>query len=160
MKTFHLTLPALLLVLTACGSTVPVARQEEAKEVNIGYGTATQETISSAVSSVPVDTDSVPYADIYEMLQGKASGVVVTGKSVKIRGVNSDSPLNKLVEYGFITEVGRLDAPGRPLLFGTTEQFLRSFKVRSIEDLPQMNPDVLEDFKAHAEKEIQIKLDI
>ena len=78
----------------------------------------------------------------------------------KIRGVNSDSSLNKLVEYGFITEVGRLDAPGRPLLFGTTEQFLRSFGVKSIEDLPQMNPDVLEDFKAQAEKEIQIKLDI
>jgi len=89
MKTIHLAIPALLLVLSACGATAPLARQEEAKEVNIGYGTAPQETISSAVSSVPVNTDSVPYADIYEMLQGKASGVVVTGKSVKIRGVNS-----------------------------------------------------------------------
>ena len=78
----------------------------------------------------------------------------------KIRGVNSDSPMNKLVEYGLIKEVGRLDAPGRPLLFGTTEQFLRSFGVKSIEDLPEMNPDILEDFKAQAEKEIQIKLDI
>lgn len=78
----------------------------------------------------------------------------------KIRGVNSDSSLNKLMEYGFITEVGRLDAPGRPILFGTTEQFLRSFGVKSIEDLPEMNPEVLEDFKAQAEKEIQIKLDI
>ena len=68
--------------------------------------------------------------------------------------------MNKLVEYGLIKEVGRLDAPGRPLLFGTTEQFLRSFGVKSIEDLPEMNPDILEDFKAQAEKEIQIKLDI
>ncbi len=78
----------------------------------------------------------------------------------KIRGVNSDSSLNKLLEYGLIKEVGRLDAPGRPLLFGTTEQFLRSFGVKSIDDLPEMNPDILEDFKAQAEKEIQIKLDI
>ncbi|MBQ1487496.1 MAG: SMC-Scp complex subunit ScpB [Lachnospiraceae bacterium] len=78
----------------------------------------------------------------------------------KIRGVNSDSSLNKLLEYGLITEVGRLDAPGKPILFGTTEQFLRSFGVKSIEDLPQVNPDVLEDFKVQAEKEIQIKLDI
>ena len=78
----------------------------------------------------------------------------------KIRGVNSDSSLNKLLEYGLISGVGRLDAPGKPILFGTTEQFLRSFGVKSIEDLPQMNPDVLEDFKAQAEKEIQIKLDI
>ena len=50
----------------------------------------------------------------------------------KIRGVNSDSVMSKLVEYGLIKEVGRLDAPGRPLLFGTTEQFLRSFGVKSI----------------------------
>ncbi|MBR3040908.1 MAG: SMC-Scp complex subunit ScpB [Lachnospiraceae bacterium] len=78
----------------------------------------------------------------------------------KIRGVNSDSSLNKLLEFGFIKEVGRLDAPGRPILFGTTEQFLRSFGVKSIEELPEMNPEVLEDFKAQAEKEIQIKLDI
>jgi segregation and condensation protein B len=78
----------------------------------------------------------------------------------KIRGVNSDSPINKLLEYGLIAEVGKLDAPGRPILFGTTEQFLRSFGVKSIDDLPEMNPDVLEDFKAQAEKEIQIKLDI
>ncbi len=78
----------------------------------------------------------------------------------KIRGVNCDSSLNKLLEYGLIQEVGRLDAPGKPILFGTTEQFLRSFGVKSIDDLPEMSPDILEDFKAQAEKEIQIKLDI
>ena len=41
----------------------------------------------------------------------------------KIRGVKSDHAVNKLVEYGLVQEVGRLDAPGRPLLFGTTEEF-------------------------------------
>ena len=41
----------------------------------------------------------------------------------KIRGVKSDHAVNKLVEYGLIEEVGRLDAPGRPILFGTTEEF-------------------------------------
>ena len=45
----------------------------------------------------------------------------------KIRGVKSDHAVNKLVEYGLIEETGRLDAPGRPLLFGTTEEFLRRF---------------------------------
>lgn len=77
----------------------------------------------------------------------------------KIRGVNSDHCISRLVEYGLIQEVGRLDAPGRPLLFGTTEQFLRSFGVKSIEDLPEMNDDLLNDFKVQAEQEIQIKLD-
>lgn len=78
----------------------------------------------------------------------------------KIRGVNSDHCINRLVEYGLICEVGKLDAPGRPLLFGTTEQFLRSFGVKSIDDLPEMNQDLLNDFKVQAEQEIQIKLDI
>ena len=78
----------------------------------------------------------------------------------KIRGVNSDHGISRLVELGFVKELGRLDAPGRPLLFGTTEQFLRSFGVKSIDDLPEMNRDLLEDFKVQAEQEIQLKLDI
>ena len=51
----------------------------------------------------------------------------------KIRGVNCDHAINRLVEYDLVEELGRLDAPGRPLLFGTTEQFLRSFGVGSLE---------------------------
>ena len=51
----------------------------------------------------------------------------------KIRGVNCDQAINRLVEYNLVEELGRLDAPGRPLLFGTTEQFLRSFGVCSLE---------------------------
>ena len=66
--------------------------------------------------------------------------------------------MNKLVEYGLIEEVGRLDAPGRPLLFGTTEDFLRSFGVSSMEDLPRMSPEQIEDFKEEAEEEIQQKI--
>ena len=58
----------------------------------------------------------------------------------KIRGVKSDHAVNKLVEYNLVCEAGRLDAPGRPLLFGTTEEFLRRFSIHSIEDLPGLNP--------------------
>ncbi len=78
----------------------------------------------------------------------------------KIRGVSCDHPINKLLEFGLITELGRLNAPGRPLLFGTTEQFLRSFGVKSIDDLPDIAPDRLEEFKKEAAEEIQLKLDI
>ena len=78
----------------------------------------------------------------------------------KIRGVSCDHPINKLLEFGLITELGRLNAPGRPLLFGTTEQFLRSFGVKSIEDLPDIAPDRLEEFKREAAEEIQLKLDV
>lgn len=77
-----------------------------------------------------------------------------------IRGVKTDHAVNKLVEYNLVCEVGRLDAPGRPILFGTTEDFLRHFGIQSLEDLPVMNPEKLEDFKLEAEEEIQLKLDI
>ena len=77
-----------------------------------------------------------------------------------IRGVSCDHAINKLVEYKLIAEVGRMDAPGRPILFGTTEDFLRSFGLTSLEDLPIVKPEKVEDFKLEAEEEIQLKLDI
>ena len=78
----------------------------------------------------------------------------------KIRGVKCDHAVNRLVEYNLVTELGRLDAPGRPLLFGTTEDFLRHFGIHSLEDLPALNTVQIEDFKAEAEEEIQMKLDV
>ena len=72
----------------------------------------------------------------------------------KIRGVKSDHAVNKLVEYGLIEEVGRMDAPGRPILFGTTEDFLRSFGVSSVEELPKISQQQMEDFKEEAEEEL------
>ncbi len=77
-----------------------------------------------------------------------------------IRGVKCDHAVNKLIEYNLANEVGRMDAPGRPILFGTTEDFLRSFGIQSLEDLPVVNPEKVEDFKLEAEEEIQLKLDI
>lgn len=73
-----------------------------------------------------------------------------------IRGVKCDHAVNKLIEYNLICEAGRLDAPGRPIVFGTTEEFLRSFGIESLEDLPVMNPEKVEDFKIEAEEEIQL----
>ncbi len=78
----------------------------------------------------------------------------------KIRGVKSDHAVNKLVEFGLAEEVGRMDAPGRPLLFGTTEEFLRRFSVQSLDELPTINPEQVEHFKEEAEDEAQLKLDI
>lgn len=77
-----------------------------------------------------------------------------------IRGVKSDHAVNKLVEYNLVCELGRMDVPGRPILFGTTEEFLRSFGLQSLDALPVMNPEKLEDFKIEAEEEMQMKLDI
>jgi segregation and condensation protein B len=78
----------------------------------------------------------------------------------KIRGVSCDHAVNRLVEFGLIAEVGRMDAPGRPLLFGTTEEFLRSFGVKSLEELPELSAVQIEEFKAQAQQEADVQLDI
>ena len=78
----------------------------------------------------------------------------------KIRGVKSDHAVNKLIEYNLVQELGRLDAPGRPILFGTTEEFLRNFGVDSTDHLPEISQVKMEDFKAEAEEEVQGKLDV
>lgn len=78
----------------------------------------------------------------------------------KIRGVKSDHAVNKLIEYNLVAEIGRLDVPGKPILLGTTEEFLRSFGMQNLDSLPEMDPVRIEDFKAEAEEEIQLRLDI
>ncbi len=78
----------------------------------------------------------------------------------KIRGVSSDHAVNKLVDYNLVCELGRLDAPGRPLLFGTTEDFLRCFGVNSIDELPQPLPEQVEEFRHEAEEEMEIRMKV
>jgi len=56
-----------------------------------------------------------------------------------VRGVNSDSVLRTLLRHGLVEEVGRTDAPGRPILYSTTEEFLAHFGLGSLEDLPPLN---------------------
>ena len=77
-----------------------------------------------------------------------------------IRGVSCEHVINKLVEYHLIKEVGRMNVPGKPILFGTTEEFLRNFGLVSLEELPIVKPEKIEDFKVEVEEEIQLKLDI
>lgn len=54
----------------------------------------------------------------------------------QIRGVNSDSSLRTLLGQGLIEEVGRLEGPGRPILYGTTPEFLQYFGLGSLDELP------------------------
>lgn len=78
----------------------------------------------------------------------------------EIRGVNSDHSVNKLLEYDLICEVGRKNAPGRPCMFGTSEEFLRNFGLSSLDDLPSASEEMIEEFKTEAEDEMQLKLNI
>jgi segregation and condensation protein B len=56
-----------------------------------------------------------------------------------IRGVNSDSVLKTLLRLGLIEETGRTDSPGRPILYGSTPEFLQHFGLGSLKDLPPLN---------------------
>ena len=70
----------------------------------------------------------------------------------KIRGVKSDHAVNRLIEYNLVQEIGRLDAPGRPALFATTEEFLRRFGIGGKENLPDIDPVRQEEIKNEVEE--------
>ncbi|MCC6094294.1 MAG: SMC-Scp complex subunit ScpB [Eubacterium sp.] len=78
----------------------------------------------------------------------------------QIRGVSSEHAVNKLLEYDLVQELGRLNVPGRPILLGTTEKFLRYFGVESTKQLPELSPGQIEDFKAEAEAEADVHVDV
>ena len=71
----------------------------------------------------------------------------------RIRGVSSDHAVNRLVEYGLVEERGRLNAPGRPILFGTTEEFLRRFRIEDPEMLPELSAEQMADIEEEVESE-------
>ena len=77
-----------------------------------------------------------------------------------IRGVKSDFSVNKLVEYGLVCELGRLDTIGRPIVFGTTEEFLRCFGVSRIEELPDIDEVTKESFMQEAIEEVGAPVDV
>ncbi len=72
-----------------------------------------------------------------------------------IRGVRSDHTINKLIEFNLICEIGRLDVIGKPILFGTTGEFLRHFGFTSIDELPKVKETLIERFK----EEVQVEID-
>lgn len=72
----------------------------------------------------------------------------------KIRGVKSDHAVNRLIEHNLVQEIGRLDAPGRPALFATTEEFLRRFGIGGKENLPDIDPVRQEEIKNEVEEEL------
>ncbi|MCP4417327.1 MAG: SMC-Scp complex subunit ScpB [Chloroflexi bacterium] len=62
----------------------------------------------------------------------------------QIRGVNSDGALRTLLSKGLIEEIGRMDTPGRPILYGSTPDFLQYFGLTTVEELPELAEEELE----------------
>ena len=85
---------------------------------------------------------------------------VTTQEIEAIRGVKSDFAVNKLVEYKLVKELGRLETIGRPIVFGTTEEFLRCFGVSSIEELPDIDEVTRQGFMEEAREEVAESLNV
>ena len=77
-----------------------------------------------------------------------------------IRGVKCDFAVNKLIEYKLVKELGRLETLGRPIVFGTTEEFLRCFGVSSIEELPDIDEVTKQSFMDEAMEEVSAALNV
>lgn len=80
---------------------------------------------------------------------------ITKGEIEAIRGVNSDSQVGRLLEYGLVEEVGRMNAPGRPAMFSVTNEFLRCMGINKIEDLPDFNNIKTEDEELNIFKNIE-----
>ena len=76
----------------------------------------------------------------------------------KIRGVSSDSALNKLLEYNLVEEAGKMNVPGRPMMYRTTDEFLKMFGYTSLKDLPEL-PDLRESVNEDKQYENQTKIE-
>ena len=70
----------------------------------------------------------------------------------KIRGVSADNMIRLLLEKGLIREAGKKDIPGKPVLYGTTREFLKLFHLNSIVDLPKLSEHDIEKFELEGEK--------
>ncbi len=70
-----------------------------------------------------------------------------------IRGASSDNVLRKLLTFSLIEEAGRLEGPGRPILFRTTDDFLDYFGIKTLEELPEL-PFVTPDFNLEEESDL------
>ena len=77
-----------------------------------------------------------------------------------IRGVKCDFAVNKLIEYKLVKELGRLETLGRPIVFDTTEEFLRCFGVSSIEELPDIDEVTKQSFMDEAMEEVSAALNV
>ena len=104
------------------------------------YQLCTREKYSEEVRKLLEIKKNTPLSNAaFEVLAIVAYNKTVTRAFIEqVRGVDCSGPVSSLVQKGLIEEKGRLDLPGRPLIYGTTDRFLRCFSLNSLEDLPDL----------------------
>ena len=108
------------------------------REVGGGYQFSTAPIVATYIDKIYSEKKTKLSHAAYETLAIIAYKQPVTRSQIEyIRGVKSDGPIQQLLLRGLIEEQGRLDQPGRPVVFGTTVAFLVAFGLKRIEDLPK-----------------------
>ena len=104
------------------------------------YQLCTREKHSEEVRKLLEIKKNTPLSNAaFEVLAIIAYNKTVTRSFVEqVRGVDCSGPISSLVQKGLIEEKGRLDLPGRPHIYGTTDRFLRCFSLNSLDDLPEL----------------------
>lgn len=104
------------------------------------YQLCTREAHSDEVRRLLEIKKNTPLSNAaFEVLAIVAYNKTVTRSFIEqVRGVDCSGPVASLVQKGLIEEKGRLDLPGRPLIYGTTDRFLRCFSLNSLDDLPEL----------------------
>lgn len=112
----------------------------ELLKLNDSYQLATKKQFAPYIkSALEIKKNSVLSPAAMEVLTVVAYNQPVTKSFVEhVRGVDSSSTVNSLVEKNLLAEAGRLDMPGRPIAYKTTDAFLRAFQISSLEELPQL----------------------
>ena len=104
------------------------------------YQICTREKYSEEVRKLMEIKKNTPLSNAaFEVLAVIAYNKTVTRSFIEqVRGVDCSGPISSLVQKGLIEEKRRMDLPGRPLIYGTTDRFLRCFSLNSLEDLPDL----------------------
>lgn len=104
------------------------------------YQLCTREAHSEEVRKLLEIKKNTPLSNAaFEVLAIIAYNKTVTRSFIEqVRGVDCSGSIASLVQKGLIEEKGRLDLPGRPLIYGTTDRFLRCFSLNSLDDLPEL----------------------
>lgn len=132
------TIPSLIKLLNDryddCGSGICI------KKLDSSYQMCSREEFAPFIRTALETKKTAPLSNAaMETLTIIAYNQPVSKSFVEsVRGIDSSSVVNNLVEKGLIEEAGRLDVPGKPIVYRTTSVFLRSFGLNSIADLPPL----------------------
>lgn len=114
-------------------------------EVAGGYQLCTKPELAAVVEKLANVKETKLSSASMETISIIAFKQPITRQEIEnIRGVKVDKALTTLIEYGLVKELGRRETIGRPILYGTTDEFLNFFGLKSLEDLPSLDGFLLE----------------